>query len=373
MLFGSQKKQLEVARTEAQAIFDAAHEKPAILSARNFHGFLGELGYALRHILEEKEILFFAALQWLVIGLAYIMWTQILDWIPQSLWDEVARSSKQDDEGAFTLVNLVLLGWSFLVVVVASYPISILNAAMTSSHYLRLSHQTSTIPKCFNLAFKNLGRLWIFTTIDAWVTVTAILDRLPGKKRRKRTALDEAVYYAWKVGTIGVAPALVAGRGYAEAAKDSIAILKKHLTRAIAIRMGYSLVCWVIGIAAYAGSIWYFVRYGNHSGKTLSIYNFYVLMAVPVFIAVGVTSVLVRPFFLIASSKLYSDAVPVGRRATALTIDEKFDPLFFAFCVLLAVFSSLYFLGDEIGIRDWIEGLAARDIQDYRQSQPNNP
>ena len=106
-----------------------------------------------------------------------------------------------------------------MVVTVASYPIAILNAAMTATHYLRSAGQSSSIAKCFNLAFKHLGRLWVFTTIDAWITVNAILDRLP-RKRGRRTAFDELLYYAWKIGTIGVVPALVAGKGYIDAAKD---------------------------------------------------------------------------------------------------------------------------------------------------------
>ncbi len=200
MLFASQREALNVARNDAREIFDKIGTKPKVLSAQNFSTFWGELGYSLKLILAEKEIVFFAALQWLVIGLAYLIWTQILDWIPDHVWDELRRSS--DDRVTFTLTNLVFLGWSFFVVAVASYPISLLNAAMTAAHYLRSAGQTSTIAKCLNLAFKNLGRLWVFTTIDAWITVDAILDRLP-RKRGRRTAFDELLYYAWKIGTIG--------------------------------------------------------------------------------------------------------------------------------------------------------------------------
>jgi hypothetical protein len=202
MLFAAQRAELEEAQKAARTIFDQTGTKPKLLSVENISTFWNEFGYAVRLVFEEKEIIFFAALQWLVIGAAYTIWTQILDWIPDRLWEEVRKS---EGEGSYTLINLALLGWSFFVVLVASYPISVLNAAMTAAHYLRNAGQISTIAKCFNMAFKNLGRLWVFTTIDAWITVNAIVDRLP-RKRNNRTALDELIYYAWKIGTIGEKP-----------------------------------------------------------------------------------------------------------------------------------------------------------------------
>lgn len=366
MFFRSKRRMLETAQKEAQKIFSETNTKPEVLSLQHCSTFFGELGYSIRLILQEKEIIFFAVLQWLVIGLAYTMWTQIFDWIPDSLWEEVKKLNDRNDDGAFDLINLVLLGWSFLVVVVASYPISILNASMTAAHYLRRSNQESTIAKCLGLAFKNLGRLWVFTTIDAWITVTAILDRLPSKKN-KRTALDEVLYYAWKIGTIGVLPALVAGKGYIEAAKDSTQLLKEKPARTIGIRMGYSLVCWIIGIAAYIGSICYFIAYGEHDSKVNEIYNFSFLMAVPIFIAVGVTSVLVRPFYLIMISKLYTDTIPLTNEVTEQPENKSFDLLALFFAVLFGSLLSIYFFGEQLGIREWVEALAAKDINTYQE------
>jgi hypothetical protein len=359
MFFASQREALNVARTEAREIFERSDKKPKILSVQNVSTFASELGYALKLIVEEKEIIVFAVLQWLVIGAAYLIWTQILDWIPDSVWNEAGRS---DSEVQFTLLNLALLGWSFFVVAVASYPISVLNAAMTAAHYLRSSGQASTITKCLSLATKNLGRLWVFTTIDAWITVDAIVDRLP-KKRNRRTALDELLYYAWKIGTIGVVPALVAGKGYVEAAKDSVSLLRANPARAIGIRMGYSLICWIIGIVAYIGSFYYFIAFGDRRGGVNEVYNFYVLMAVPIFVAVGATAVLVRPFFLVMVSKLYTDVITIDSEASTPAPDTKFDTRAFVFAILLCVLLAFYFFGDQLGIRSLIEFLAARDIR----------
>jgi hypothetical protein len=360
VFFATEREALNVARTEARALFQRTGTKPKVLSAENAATFWGELGYAFRLVLEEKEIIVFAVLQWVVIAAFYMIWTRVLDWIPDSVWQEIARST--NDDIAFTFLNLFLLGWSFLVVAVASYPISLLNAAMTAAHYLRNAGQASTVHRCLELAARNLGRLWVFTTIDAWITVNAIIDRLP-RKRNNRTPLDELLYYAWKIGTIGVVPALVAGKGYLEAAKDSVSLLTAKPLRAIGIRMGYSLMCWIIGVSAYAGAAWWFMTMDDDvGGKANGIYEFYVLMAVPIVIAVGATTVLIRPFYLVTVSRFYTDVIPVAHDLTSPAAGKGSRMLGVTFAVLLGTLMALYFFGDALGVAGWIERLAAKDL-----------
>lgn len=62
MPFAAEREALEAAREEAKAFFDKTGE----MSEENLSTFTGELGNAFRLILAEKEILFFAALQWFV-------------------------------------------------------------------------------------------------------------------------------------------------------------------------------------------------------------------------------------------------------------------------------------------------------------------
>jgi hypothetical protein len=371
MLFKTQRGELQLARNAAKDVFNNTGLKPSVVSPENLSIFGGSLGYASKLIWQEKEILFFAILQWVTIAVAYVLWTKILYWIPDAFWEEVRRSSENDDSGAFTLINIALLLWSFLVIAAASYPLSILNAAMTASHYLRSANKPSTMASCLNLAFNNLGRVWVFTTIDAWITVDAILDRLP-RKGRNRSATDELLYYAWKIGTVGVLPALVAGKGYADAAKDSVSVLRSSPARAIGIRMGYSLICWIIGVTAYFGSLYYLTTVGGPKSGTNGLYQFYVIIAVPITIAVGINSVLIRPFYLVMISKLYSDVLPLDEGVTVPTAARKFDVLALIFSVMLSALLALYFFGDELGIRAWIEHLALEDIQTYRQSAPNS-
>jgi hypothetical protein len=302
-----------------------------------------DVAYAVKLMMQEKEILLFAVLQWLVIGLAYMMWTQVLDWIPDSVWAEAARESSERS-AATDWANLAIWGWSLLIIATAAYPLALLNASIVASHYLKSSGQKSTVPACLNLASKNLGRVWLFTALDALITARAILDRLPSKKRRKRTASEEAAYYAWKIATIGVLPSLVSGKTFVDSANESVWLLEDQPVRTIGIRMGYSLLCWIIGVLAYAGAVVTLVMFGGPLGGENWVYHFYVLMGAPIFFAVGIVS-LIRPVFVLAISKLYTDVVPVNVEIEGTVTAEsptEIDWLTLIFAMLTGVTLALY-------------------------------
>ena len=345
----------------------SAGEKPRVRSLAHLRTFFGELKGSFTLIAEEKEIILFAFLQWIAIIVAYLAWTQVLDWIPDELWDEVRRSRDREDSAAFALINLVLLIWSAVVIVFVSYPISLLSGAMVAAHYLRYSRQQSTIGRCIAIANNNLWRTWIFSAIDAGITADAILDRLP-KKRNKRTAADELLYYSWKIGTLGVLPALVSGKSYLEAAKDSITLLRDQPLRTVGIRMGYSLFCWVVGIAAYIGSIcWYFAAGRGSRDGLNEVYNFYLLMTLPIFVAVGIVSVFIRPLYLIMISKLYTDIHPELPVHRPEDIRAK-KGLFLLFLAIGCVLLGAIFFRDQIGLTALVESWAMEDIADYRDN-----
>jgi hypothetical protein len=299
------------ARNHAQAVLAASGTKPSVFSLKHFSAMRQDVTYAVRLMMQEKEILLFAALQWLVIGIAYLMWTQVLDWIPDSVWAEVARDASDKGGTSTDWANLAIWGWSLLVIATAAYPLALLNASIVASHYLKSSGQASTVPACLNLASKNLGRVWLFTALDALITAGAILDRLPSKKRRKRTAVEEAAYYAWKIATIGALPSLVSGKTFVDSANESVWLLEDQPVRAIGIRMGYSLICWIIGVLAYVGAIVTFIMFGSSPTGENWVYHGYVLVGAPIFVAIGIVS-LIRPVFVLAISKLYTDVVPVN-------------------------------------------------------------
>ena len=356
MIFTAERAALDGAEQAARAQFERAGTTPKILSTENLATFAEEFGYAIRLVAGEKEVVFFAALQWAVIGVAYLVWIQVLDWIPDHVWEKVGDT---DNEFTFGLLNTVMLAWSFLVIAVASYPISLLNAAITAAHYLRSAGERSTMAGCLALATRHLGRLWVFTTIDAWVTVSAIVDRLPSKRNR-RTALDEFLYYAWKIGTIGIVPALVAGKSYTEAAKDSVALLTAKPARTVGIRMGYSLICWVIGVATYFGALTYMMQHPGFD-KVNKVYNFYLLMAVPVMIAVALTAVLVRPFYVVMVSKLYTDHVPVQHRTVSESGSRAVDTMAAVFVALFCFLLVITLFAEPLGIRAFVEWVAHVD------------
>jgi hypothetical protein len=332
------------ARNHAQGVFAATGTKPKLLSLKNFVVLREDLTYAVRLMIKEKEILLFAALQWLVVGVAYLMWTQVLDWIPDSVWAEAARAAAENRDAPPDWANLAIWGWSLLIIATAAYPLALLNASIVASHYLRTSSQPSTIAACVRLASKNLGRVWLFTAMDALVTAGAILDRLPSKRRR-RTAAEEAAYYAWKIVTVGALPSLVAGKSFVDAANESVWLLEDQPVRTIGIRMGYSLVCWIIGVLAYAGAIVAFMMFGGPVGAENWVYHFYVLMGAPIFVAVGITSLL-RPLFVIAVAKLYTDTVPVNVEIEGSVVVQpanEIDWPTLLFAVLFGILVALYF------------------------------
>jgi hypothetical protein len=369
-MFHSVRNPLNQARDEATEYLERQGHRPKTFSVDNFSTFFGNIPEVVKLLEKEPEILFFAIAQWLVVWVAYLAWVQMLHWIPDELWNAVGSANENDGKSAFTLINLALLAWSFLIVCAASYPIGLCNAAMVAVHDLRTSGQKVTIGRCLAVADRHLGRIWLFTVIDSWITVKAILDRLP-KKHYHRTALDELLYYAWKLATMGVVPALVNGRDFVAAGKDSITLLEWQPQRALGLRLGYSAVCWVIGIASYVSAIFLF-QYGWGPRRPHYIYEGYLLLAIPAFVAAGIVTVVIRPFYLLSVARFYTDANDVtgevNKDVTSVPgwLDLLSSQNALCFCVTFAVVFLAVFFGDQIGLTAWINGLAQQDLANYR-------
>ncbi len=96
---------------------------------------------------------------------------------------------------------------------------------MGAVHFLHRQGERSSIARCLQLALPNAWPIWIFSWIDGWWTVMRILDRLP-KRNDSRTwaqkALSEAIYQAWKLGTMGMLPGMVMGNGLIQSGRDSV-------------------------------------------------------------------------------------------------------------------------------------------------------
>lgn len=314
---------------------------------------LAELGSrsarAISLILREKEIILFSLLQWVAIALAYYLWVQILGWIPEEVWNS---PSKLED----TALNVAVLAWSVACVALAAYPIGVLTGAMGAAHFLREQHQPSTIAACLKLAWPNSTRLWMFHALDGWLTVDIILERMPKKGHFNsgavaRRAVAEAIYYAWKVGTIAMPPAILAGRGLVEAGRESIALVKSKPWQVVKLRGGYSAICWIIGVATYVGALVFLIAFPLPGGAGHSVLSFYVWLGLPILAAVGVIKLFVRPVYVIASCQLYSEFLKESGKSVSLgSRPGRGTNALVAFVVLCAIVLAVSLYREEIGL-----------------------
>ncbi len=266
--------------------------------------FTSRIAYAVSLGFKEKEIFLFGLLQWVSIGFGYLLWVQMLDWIPESVW----RSAANSDEGS--IADWILLAWSFVCVGLTAFPVGILTGCMGATHFLHKQGRESTIATCFKLVLPQSWSLWSFHWIDGWITVNQILDRLPKKGGRKNPVLSEALYYAWKLGVSGVLPSIVTGNNLFTSGKNSVIFVKDNLVEVAKLRAGYSALCWIVGIGTYVGTIFLFMAVDivpKNDEVYQHIYTIYFWAAVPILIAVGVISLILRPIFVLALCDLYSD------------------------------------------------------------------
>ncbi len=336
-------------------------DRPRVFSFSTYQAFFRSIPSGLRLVLRSPEILAFGVIQWLAIVCGYLIWVQLLRWIPDETWRAVEDSIEfNDNSGAFMFCNLAILAWSFLVICVVAYPISLCTAAMVAVHDLRTSGERVTFTKCIAVADKHLGRLWAFTIVDSWITVNAILDRLP-KKHYHRTALDELLYYAWKISTAAVVPALVNGRTFVAAGRDSLVLLRKQTGRVIGLRLGYSAVCWVIGIGTYVSGFFLPLRVPGISSDALKIFRVYFVMALPICFAVAVLSVIVRPLYVLGVASLYTEEVDVRaeveRDVSTLRPWEKqlLSGRGLVFVSLAVILLLTVLFAEQVGLTRWIE------------------
>ncbi len=338
---------IEFVRDEIKDIPDI-NKKPS----GGIGSFSSRIGYALSLAFKEKEIFFFGLLQWASIGVGYLLWVQMLDWIPEEVW----RSSVESDDGS--IADLVLFAWSFICVGVVAFPVGILTGCMGAAHFLHKQGRESTVAICLKLVLPQSWSLWLFHWIDGWVTVNQILDRLPKKGGRKNPVLSEALYYAWKLGISGVIPSILTGNSLIKSGKNSIVFVKDNFLEVAKLRAGYSALCWIVGVGAYIGAIILFMTvdivpkgdevYGH-------VYTFYFWAAVPLLAAVAIVMLFLRPIYVLALCDLYSHYL--AKKGAEITLPDnppKAVSAVVAFgfiCVILAI---VYVYRIELGIVDML-------------------
>ena len=317
--------------------------------------FDSRIGYALYLGLKEKEIIVFGLLQWVSIGLAYLLWVQMLDWIPEEVW----KSASESEGGS--AADWILLAWSFVCVGAAAFPIGIFTGCMGAAHFLHKQGRKSSVAMCLKLVLPHSWSLWIFHWADGWFTVNRILDRLPQRgnsKRRAQKLIREALYYAWKLGISGVMPSIVTGNSLVKSAKNSIVFVRSEFTEVAKLRAGYSALCWIVGIAAYIGGIVFLIATDVvPKGEEVyaHMYTIYFWIGVPLLISLSFIMLILRPIYLLSLCDLYSEHLVKTNQKVRLPSNPPV-PLsaFVAFCILCLILAMVFFYSNELGINEML-------------------
>ena len=303
--------------------------------------------YSLKLIFKEKEIVTFAILQLVCIGLGYYLWVQIMDWIPEEVWE----SAKDSDGGS--PADLVLLLWSFFCVGLTTYPLGLLTACMGAAHFLHENGEESTIAKCFRIVLPRAWPIWIFSWIDGWWTVNRIMERLPKKGDRvplSQKLINEAIYQAWKIASLGFLPALIIGRGVMDSCKDSLGVLKTHFKTICQLRIAYSVICWIFGIGSYVGVIFMTPYIFSHMSSSNDMYTFYAFVGFPMLIALFFIQVFFRPIYILSACRIYSNYVRENNIPIELPTVSRFSSTIVAFLVLGIIIGTVFLYRDALGI-----------------------
>lgn len=327
-----------------QSIKDLDQSQVQPEKSEGLKSYFGYLSEVWKLTLREKEIITFAFLQLASIAVGYYLWVQMLHWIPPEVWKtaEHARSA--------SLPDLILLVWSFVCVGVAALPLSIFSACIGAVYFLRRQGYPSTIAACLKIVLPEVWSLWVFQWVDGWITVNQILERLPKKNDREtpaQRALSEALYFAWKLGTIGIMPAVITGRGLVESCRDSISVVKTKFIDAAKLRVGYSFLCWIIGVSAYIGTIFFFF-YGHfippHAEIYGFVYTFYFWAGVPLLVAVAIIELFLRPAYIVGSCELYAQYLTEHNKNIMLPLPPSKSISAFIFFVILCILVLIVFL-----------------------------
>lgn len=344
------RKRLKKLNSEAYEITNSMARPDSI---KSMESLFSRVGKAFQLILKEPEIVLFSLLQALAIYTAYLLWIQMLDWIPEEVW----KSTENSDNGS--IVDYILIAWSFVCVGFATLPIGLFTACIGTVHILNSQGKESTIVRCFKFVFPRTWPIWIFSWVDGWITVNRIADRIPSKDNRKTAAqkvFAEAMYYAWKIGTAGFIPALMTSKNTWQACKNSFGFLKHKTMDIILLRGGYSAASWIIGILAYIGGAYAMMNLDINKEEIYGkVYEIYFHMGFPIFIAVGFLHIFVRPFYILSLFDLYSDYMMETNQKIVVPKRNAFaQTAIWAFAFLVILIICVLLFREELGIMEML-------------------
>lgn len=327
--------------------------------------FTSKIGYALSLGLKEKEIFFFGIMQWIFVILGYVLWLQMLSWIPQPVWDSIQQclDGPGDTDGCTVAADIPLMLWGILCILLVSFPIGIFSSAMGTTHFLHKQNKESTVIKCMHASLSNAWTSWSFHFIDGLITVRQIIRRLPDDNnyepaamKAARRAREEALYYAWKVGTAGVLPSLVVGNDLLNSGKNSIKFVKARFLEIVKLRSAYSTICWIIGIITYIGACVTMALMGDMvfaDTGGLAVVKIYQYMVFPIAIATMIVMIFLRPIYILTLCDLYSGYLDSIGEEPELPDDPSIAKraiMVFGFICILTI--CIIFLRDITGLSD---------------------
>jgi hypothetical protein len=123
-----------------------------------------------------------------------------------------------------------------------------------------------------------------------------------------------------------------------------------------------------VGIAAYVGAFYFRDSVGGSPKQAHGLYNFYFLTAVPIFFAVGIVSVIVRPFYVLSVASFYTELVGVKKEVesdTKSVSSWEMRLLSWQSILFLAMAATLLItllFSDQLGIRHWVAYLTLQDL-----------
>jgi len=189
-----------------------------------------------------------------------------------------------------------------------------------------------------------------------------VADCLPKRNDSRiwqQKAVAEAIYQAWKMGTMGMLPAMITGKGLIESGRQSVRFVIARFGDVAMLRLGYSGLCWVVGIVAYGGAI-LFLAAGPGSvdfddSMASQVYEIYFWLGVPLVIAVGAMLLILRPIYLIAACDLYSDYLQdKGEEVTLAESPSRPVSVAVTFIILCLGVLVVFLYRDALGITEWL-------------------
>jgi len=327
--------------------------------------FRARIGRASRMVISEPEIIGFAALQWLLIAAGYVAWFQILHFVPNEVPTTAGNPSVGVGISSVIVMLLVASLWSLAVLAVVALPVGLLSAAMGAAHILRRTGQPSTTWRCLNIASQQVRALWTYHAIDGYVTVNAVLARLP-KRHGNRSPIErvaqETLYFAWKLGCAGVLPAMICGHGLIDSGRRSLSFVKAKLGELAALRAGYGGLCWLIGAAAYVLSFVIMFEFPHWIPKSMmvggSINTVVLFTGIPMMSALAIILVVLQPIYIVTVCDLYADyAEESGAVIELPEADPSERPVAMSLFAHVAVAILVALCASQLGFVDWVTGF----------------